>query len=194
MASDAAVIRASYAKTVIATMKRRPPEEREPLLERLNPALRRDIRERSLLDWIDAALFAQLAQLVAEVLGPTRAKDFWRDNLLGSLERTLLSPLRLGAIGLYGDVPSSLLRMTPQAWQLVSKNCGRCHTADQPPSGYQLRFTDLPSALCIPGMCLLWAGGSESCIEHLRYTGSAEAAFDPQASGTAVVRVHWNRR
>lgn len=194
MSPDAAAIRASYAKTVIATMKRRPADERDLLLGRLDPSLRRDIRERSLLDWIEAKQFAELASLVAEVLGPARAKVFWRDNLLGSLERTLLSPLRLGAIGLYGDVPSSLLRMTPQAWQLVGRNCGKCHTSDQPPAGYQLRFTSLPPELCNPGMCLLWAGGSESCIEHLRYTGSADAELDDTEPGTAIVQVLWNKR
>jgi hypothetical protein len=193
-ASDDAAIRASYAKTVIATMKRRPTDERDELLARLNPSLRRDIRERSLLDWIPASQFAALVTVIAEVLGPARAKAFWRANLLGSLERTLLSPLRLGALGLYGDLPSSLLRMTPHAWQLVSRNCGQCQTSDEPPSGYRLQFTGLPSELSNPAMCLLWCGGSESCIEHLRFTGSADAETQGLGSGTATIHVRWEKR
>jgi hypothetical protein len=192
--SDDAAIRASYAKTVVATMKQRPAEERDALLAALDPNLRREIRERSLLDWIPASQFGALVATVAEVLGPTRAKAFWRANLLGSLERTLLSPLRLGALALYGDLPSSLLRMTPQAWQLVSRHCGQCQTSDLPPSGYQLLFTGLPKALCTPAMCLVWSGGSESCIEHLRLMGDAEQDMQQLSSGTAIIRVQWQQR
>jgi hypothetical protein len=194
MPPAAPLVRASYAKTVIATMKQRPELQRDALLAGLDNGLRREIREQGMFDWIAASQFAALTRVVLDALGPLGAKAFWHSNLLGSLERALLSPLRLGAIAVYGNSPGSLLRMTPQAWQLVSRNCGTCQTSDQPPAGIVLRFEELPAVLCNPAMLLLWSGGSESCIERMRFSGSAEAALDPNVAGVAEVRVVWRER
>jgi hypothetical protein len=194
MTAAAPLIRASYAKTVIATMKQRPQLQRDALLARLDSGLRQEIREQGLFDWIAASQFVTLTEIVLDALGPLGAKAFWHSNLLGSLERALLSPLRLGAIAIYGNSPGSLLRMTPQAWQLVSRNCGTCQTSDQPPTGITLRFEALPSGFCNPAMLLLWSGGSESCLDRMRFSGSADAALDPNVPGVAEIRVSWRER
>jgi hypothetical protein len=194
MQENAPAIRANYAKSVIASMKLRPTQpsnERDALLGRLDLRLRTAIRECGRLEWIPAADFAALATLVAEVLGRERALLFWRDNLQDSLERVLLTPLRLGAIALYGDSPSSLLRMTPQAWQLVARNCGTCRTVDAGPSAMTLHFEGLPSSLCTPAMLLLWSGGCNACIEHMKRNGKSEGRLDTQTL-TATVQVDWD--
>lgn len=191
MHSDAPVVRASYAKTVIATMKQRPPLDRDALLDRLNGELREEIRERGALDWITAHQFAKLADVVFEALGSSRAREFWRANLLTSLERTLLTPLRLGAVALYGKNPGALLRMTPQAWQLVSRNCGLCRVTDQQDEGISLRFEALPNIFRNAAMLALWSGGSESCLERMEFDGMVEADFDPQRRSAVDLRVTW---
>ena len=194
MAATEPAIRASYAKSVVGSMKLCSATERAALLARLDPALRASIREASLLDWISAHDFARLLKLVLEVLGPARARAFWRGNLLRSLDRTLLSPLRLGAVALYGESPGSLLRMAPQAWQLVGRHAGRCSTTDEPPDAFSLLFTELPAELRTPGWLPLWAGGSEACIELMKFTGSAEAELDASEPGRVVVHVRWQPR
>jgi len=191
MSASEPAIRVSYAKTVVATIKQSPTPERDALLARLDVELRTHIRESSLLDWMAASEFVKLPELVLEVLGTARARAFWRSNLLVSLERTLLSPLRLGAIALYGESPGSLLRMAPQAWQLVSRNGGKCSFSFEPPGPFTLMFKQLPPELRTPGMLQLWAGGSESCIELLKFSGRAEAELDARDPSTAVIRVHW---
>jgi hypothetical protein len=190
MTQESPVVRASYAKTVIASMKQQAPVDRDALLARVGTELRRAIREHGLFDWMAAEQFATLAAIVIETLGPARAKLFWRTNLLGSLERKLLSPLRLGAVALYGNSPGSLLRMTPQAWHLVTRDCGTCRTSVEP-DGMLLHFEALPPALCAAGMLLLWSGGCESCIERMGFGGNAEAALDPQRRGAVNVHVQW---
>jgi hypothetical protein len=194
VAASEPAIRASYAKTVVGSMKQCSPTERVALLSRLDTTLRASIREASLLDWISAQDFAKLVNLVLEVLGPARARAFWRANLLRSLDRTLLSPLRLGAVALYGESPGSLIRMAPQAWQLVSRHGGHCSTSDQPPDAFTLQFSRLPPELRTPGLLQLWAGGSEACIELLKFTGSAEAELDPADANGVVVHVRWQPR
>jgi hypothetical protein len=160
----------------------------------LNRELRDEIRERGMLDWITAHQFAKLADVVFEALGAVRARDFWRTNLLTSLERTLLTPLRLGAVALYGKNPGALLRMTPQAWQLVSRNCGLCRVTDQQSEGIALRFEALPHIFRNAAMLALWSGGSESCLSRMDFDGAVDADFDAQRRSAVDVRVSWRAR
>jgi len=116
MSASGALIRASYAKTVIGGIKRLPDRERDALLKGIGDELRGEIRNYGMLEWMSAARFVELVRAIARTVGDDGAKRFWRANLLLSLERRLLSPLRLGAIAIYGNSPRSLLKMTPQAW------------------------------------------------------------------------------
>jgi hypothetical protein len=193
MADSGPMIRASYAKTVIGGIKRRPDRERDALLRGIGEELRGEIRSYGMLEWMPAKRFVDLVSAIASTLGPDGAQAFWRANLLLSLERRLLSPLRLGAIAIYGNSPRSLLKMTPQAWELVTREGGTCRTEDQPPHGIVLRFEALPSELCHEAMHHLWAGGSESCIERMGFTGSARAARGANARSVDV-SVSWSPR
>lgn len=193
MSDSGAMIRASYAKTVIGGIKRRPERERDALLLGIGDALRTEIRNYGMLEWMPAARFVDLVRAISETVGADAAKAFWRANLLLSLERRLLSPLRLGAIAIYGNSPRSLLKMTPQAWELVTRNGGTCKTEDMPPNGVVLHFEALPSALRDRAMHALWSGGSESCIERMGFTGSAHAAAGARA-GSVDVTVSWSAR
>jgi hypothetical protein len=194
MGIDAPLIRASYGKTVIGGIKKLPEGVREALFERVGPGLRAEVREHGMLDWMPAKHFATLVSAVAEGLGPADAKKFWKANLLASLERRLLAPLRLGAIAVYGNSPRSLLKMTPQAWELVSKHCGVSTVIDRPPGGILLRFDALPPVLAIPPMLLLWTGGSESCIARMGFEGQANSHTGSLAQGTAEIVVEWTNK
>lgn len=193
MLDSGAMIRASYAKTVVGGIKRFSERERDALLRGIGEPLRAEIRNYGMLEWMPAQRFVELVDVIAATLGPDAARNFWRANLLLSLERRLLSPLRLGAIALYGNSPRSLLKMTPQAWELVTRNGGTCRVEDRPPHELVLRFTDLPRELCHPAMHLLWRGGSESCIERMGFQGSAHAEVGASADAVDVV-VRWQSR
>jgi hypothetical protein len=187
------MIRASYAKTVIGGIKRRPERESDALLKAIGEPMRAEIRNYGMLEWMPAQRFADLVSAITTALGPAAAKSFWRANLLLSLERRLLSPLRLGAIALYGNSPRSLLKMTPQAWELVTRNGGVCRTEDLPSHGIVLRFSELPKELCHPAMHQLWSGGSESCLERMSFQGEAHAAVG-KAERSVDITVRWTPR
>jgi hypothetical protein len=193
MADSTAMVRASYAKTVIGGIKRRPERERDALMSAIGEPLRAEIRNYGMLEWMPAQRFAELVGAIATALGPAAAKSFWRANLLLSLERRLLSPLRLGAIALYGNSPRSLLKMTPQAWELVTRNGGTCCTEDLPANGIVLRFSALPRELCLPAMQHLWSGGSESCLERMSFQGEAHAEVGA-TTGCVDITVRWKPR
>lgn len=187
------MIRASYAKTVIGGIKRLPEKECAALLKGIGDELRGEIRNYGMLEWMPAARFIELVRAIERLLGNEGAKLFWRANLLLSLERRLLSPLRLGAIAIYGNSPRSLLKMTPQAWELVTRDGGTCRTEDKPPNGIVLCFDSLPHELCDPAMHSLWSGGSESCIERMGFTGKAHAAAGVTANSVEIT-VAWAPR
>lgn len=186
------MIRASYAKTVIGGIKRLPDRECQALLQGIGDEQRKEIRGYGMLEWMPAVRFVELVRAIARTVGDDGAKRFWRANLLLSLERRLLSPLRLGAIAIYGNSPRSLLKMTPQAWELVTRDGGTCRTEDQP-NGIVLRFEALPAELCDPAMHMLWSGGSESCIERMGFTGAARAAVGASANSVEI-SVTWTPR
>jgi len=187
------MIRASYAKTVIGGIKRRPEKECAALLRGIGDDLRGEIRNYGMLEWMPAARFVELVRAIATTLGDDGAKRFWRANLLLSLERRLLSPLRLGAIAIYGNSPRSLLKMTPQAWELVTRDGGTCRTQDKPPNSIVLCFDSLPHELRDPAMYSLWTGGSESCLERMGFTGTAQAAAGATANSVEIT-VIWASR
>lgn len=193
MAASGAMIRASYAKTVIGGIKRMPEKECDALLRGIGDGLRAEIRGYGMLEWMPAARFAELVSAIGKTLGSDGAQRFWRANLLLSLERRLLSPLRLGAIAIYGNSPRSLLKMTPQAWELVTRGGGTCRTVDQPPNGIILRFEALPRELSVAAMHPLWCGGSESCIERMGFTGTAQATAGSDG-GSVDITVTWTPR
>jgi hypothetical protein len=191
MAGGPPLVRASYGKTVIGGIKRRPEADQTKLFERIGE-IRREVRDYGMLEWMPAERFVELVSGIHDTLGAKGAQTFWRENLLLSLERRLLSPLRLGAIAIHGNSPRSLLKMTPQAWELVTKDCGSCRVIDRSPSSVALSFEGLPAVMRVPGMLELWAGGSESCIERMRFIGSARAAGGFSAQGAVEIISEWS--
>lgn len=189
---SAPLVRASYAKTVIGGIKRRPQEECAKLLNAIGGPLRAEVRGYGMLDWMPGEHFVQMVTVIHGTVGASAAKDFWRANLLLSLERRLLTPLRLGAIAVYGNSPRSLLKMTPEAWQLVTRDGGVCHTDEDSPAAIRLSFTQLPPIFCTPAMQMLWAGGSESCIERMGFRGAAMADGSQVHKGCVTIHVRWD--
>jgi len=183
------MIRASYAKAVVGGIKRMPEKQCDALLKGIGDELRGEIRNHGMLEWMPASRFVELVSAIERTLGGDGAKRFWRANLLLSLERRLLSPLRLGAIAIYGNSPRSLLKMTPQAWELVTRNGGTCRTVDRPPHGIVLRFEALPQELCDPAMHPLWSGGGEACIERMGFTGAAQACAGADGNSVDITAV-----
>jgi hypothetical protein len=192
VSDDLPQMRASYAKTVIGGVKKLPGAQSSAVLERIGSAWRAEIREYGMLDWMPAHKFVALVDVIALVLGVADARAFWCDSLRMSMERRLLTPLRLGAIAVYGNSPRSLLKMTPQAWQLVSKDAGNCETVDLPSAGIELHFRDLPAILCVPSMLLLWTGGSEACIQRMGFSGQARSRVAGLPAGEVKIVVEWS--
>lgn len=188
---QAAEIRASYAKTFIGAAKRLPGDDAEALLARVGKIRRKRVRQYGMLEWMPAGEFLELVDEVPAALGPAGAREFWKRCLALSLGRRLLAPLRLGAVALHGHTPAALLRMTPQAWHLVSRRCGVCDVdvgADN--SSLVLKFSGLPPEYTERPQQYLWEGGCLACIDMMECQGDATGTrVDAE---TVHIRVVWS--
>jgi hypothetical protein len=189
VSGEDAQFRASYAKTVIGTIKRQPEAVAARLLEAIGPERRAKVREYGMLGWMPATDFLELVAILGKELGAARARPFWCDCLDLSLNRRLLAPLRAGAIALHGRHPGALLRMTPQAWQLVSRGAGVCSVVESDATQITLQFRELPMAMRIAELIYLWEGGSMACVKQLGFTGSSEGRVP--GPGAVDVTVRW---
>ncbi len=151
------------------------------------------MREAGLLEWQAAEVFVALSAAVEAALGPARARAFWKGNLLDALSRSLLKPLRAGALALYGKTPRALLKMAPQAWSLVGRAAGRASIVEVSERQVVVHFAELTAPLtAAPSLLDVWAGGAEACIAHLGWHGSASPRRRDLSSGRAEIDVEWS--
>lgn len=186
-----ALIRASYFKTLIGDAKRLPEPDRGAILGAVGEPLRAEIRQAPLVGWFPAEEFARLTDIIGERLGPRGAIAFWRRSMLASLGRSFLMPLKVGALGIYGKSPGSLIKMTPRAWSLLAKDCGDCKVEDASATSVIVRFTDLHAAIRARGMTYVWAGGCDACVEEVGFQGSSSIHDERLGLGRVEIVTSW---
>ena len=184
-------IRASYFKAFIAGVKKLPEPDRAALLGDLGDALRVEIRQAALMEWMPASTFVGMTEAVARVLGVEGAVAFWKASMHVSLQRSFLSPLKIGAINIYGKTPGSLVRMTRRAWSLLAKDCGECEVLERGRHSAIVRFTELPLVMRRRSLLYMWAGGCHACIEDVGFEGRVTMDDDKFPLGIAEVIVEW---
>ena len=182
-------MRASYAKTVIGAAKVLEANQGARVLEHIGTERRTRIRRYGMLEWMPATEFCDLAQCLYEVLGES-AIPFWNHCLTLSLGRRLLSPLRKAALAIHGSTPASLLRRTPEAWHLVSRDCGKCTVEAPNDHRISLTFDNLPPFMTSRAIRCIWEGGSLSCVDLLRLTGYSQSQVTNAT--TVIVETHWH--
>jgi hypothetical protein len=138
--------RARWAKQIVAACKRAP----APIATRLTAAIpesaRLAIRRTGLLDWVDEAPFLALCGAIHETLDVSEREALWTGALRVALDAPLLAPLLAGGLGIFGRTPSAILRMTPQAWTLLTRDAGRA-VHDRAGAEGRLSFVDMPAHL-----------------------------------------------
>ena len=92
----------------------------------------------------------------------------------------------------YFKNPASLLKMTPRAWSLLTKDCGDCKVIEPAPASLIVRFTELPVALRARSMLYLLAGGCDACVEEAGFQGTSTMHDDKLAFGRAEVLVSFH--
>jgi hypothetical protein len=186
-------MRANWAKFTVRCVKRAAEPLRSSLLPAIPDALRAEIREASALEWIPARVFVELCESIRVGAGPVGARSFWRQSLRDAIRQPLIQPLARGALYLWGKTPLSLVRRTPQAWQLVSRNCGELKAVESGEArSVTLRVEQLPVVCRKQGLLLMWEGGMMSQLDAVDAEGSVVVQAEHFSSqGTADFVLRW---
>lgn len=186
-------MRANWAKFTVRCAKRAVEPQRGALLSAIPDALRAEIREAGSLDWIPARVFVELSEALRTGVGSLAARAFWRQSLRDAIRHPFMQPLARGAIFLWGKTPSALVKRTPQAWQLVSRNCGELKAVE---SGAQnaitLRIEHVPPVCRKQGLLLMWEGGLMAELDAVDAEGSIVVHGEQFSStGSAELSLSW---
>ena len=182
-------IRANHSKHLMGRIKRLPEPSRGVALGAIG-TLRDEIRAAGLFDWLPAERHVRLSDGVVEALGRHAAQEFWRDVLLDGFARALLRPLVSGALGVYGKTPLSLLRLSPHAWTLVTRDCGMLEFERSSDNSARMRFRELPPVVeRSAGMLAFFHGGLESTYSYFRCRG--RVALVERAAREIDFQVEW---
>ena len=175
-------------------VKRASEPVRGAMLAAIPEALRVEIREVGPLDWLPARVFVDLCEAIRVAAGPIGARAFWRQSLRDAIRQPFIQPLARGALFLWGKTPLALVCRTPQAWQLVSRNCGELKAAEaEEPLSITVRVERLPAVCRKQGLLLMWEGGLTAVLDAVDAVGSVETRAEQFASsGAADFVLHWN--
>jgi hypothetical protein len=188
-------MRANWAKFTVRSAKRAPEPLRSSLLGAIPDSLRAEIREAGALEWIPARIWSELCEAIRIGAGPVGARAFWRQSLRDAIRQPLIAPLARGAMFLWGKTPSALIRRTPQAWQLVSRNCGELkaiETGDE--HSITLRVEQLPLPCRKQGLLLMWEGGVMAQLDAVDQPGSVTVRSEQfLGHGMADFMLRWDR-
>jgi hypothetical protein len=188
-------LRANWSKFTIRCAKRAPEPLKSQLLAAIPADLRAEIREAGPLEWIHARLFVELCEAIRLGAGPAGARAFWRQSLRDAIRQPFIQPLARGALFLWGKTPTALVRRTPQAWQLVSRNCGELKAIETgEETAITLRVEQLPIPCRKQGLLLMWEGGLMSQLDAVDTAGTVTVRAEQfLGSGTADFAVRWGR-
>ena len=188
-------VRANWAKFTMRCAKRAPEPLRQQLLSAIPAELRAEIRAPGPLEWLPARVFVELCEAIRMGAGAAGARAFWRQSLRDAIRQPFIQPLARGALFLWGKTPSALVRRTPQAWQLVSRNCGELKAIESGnENSISLRVEQLPAVCRRQGLLLMWEGGLSSQLDAVDTAGTVTLQADQFATlGCADFVVRWGR-
>lgn len=190
-----AMIRASYTKLALKYLKQNQPQDWAALCARIGEERLATIRAAGPIAWLPAEHHVAVADATIDLYGLREARAAWREVMLAAFERSMLSALVSGALRVYGAKPSSLMRMTPQAWSLVWRDCGKVWMEDAGEAHAVMRFEGLPPVLAqSPGVVESFVANCDAAIAYVKCHGKVSAHRERLARGELSIDVTWMAR
>jgi hypothetical protein len=187
-------IRASYTKTGLRHFKRGFAARMPQLVEAIgDPTLTR-LRETSPIGWLPAEVHVSVCEAMVTVVRREDARAIWSDVALEAFDAPMLAPFVSGAARLFGNDPSSIMRMTPQAWQLLYKDCGRAWMDSADASHATMLFEGLPRLITQSAPTLdTFLANCDAAFEHYNCRGTATPGPIDAEQGTFRIDAEWQR-
>lgn len=192
MVTSEAEVRGTFVKFIIRSIKRHPGSLGDRLREELPEALRAQVRAGSRMDWFPASLLGELADYVYGVGSRAGAEAYWRGFFLASIDFPLVKPLAVSAVRLFGPNPGSLVRRTPQTWELVSRGCAKLTAEDSPEDrAARLCVTGMTPALRTRALLPMFSGGFMAQMDFVQTPGQVALVRDRLADGALEYELRW---
>ncbi|NVB36917.1 hypothetical protein G6O69_03685 [Pseudenhygromyxa sp. WMMC2535] len=192
-------VRASYLRLLLSRCDEFGPPAAE-IRERLGDEHLTHIECAGPMVWLPVETDIALQVALDEVLGGTRAREFALASLREVWAGSLLQPLLITAVGLFGLHPGSFAKLMPAAWGLLYRECGRWEVGETMRvagdaagrRGVELHLRELP-ADCVAAQP--WLGAVETVLHALLILcdveGEVELREREPLSGTASFYLSW---
>jgi hypothetical protein len=168
-------IRASWPKLVLRSAKQYKDARGAAIAASVPDDLRREIREIGHLGWLDARPFMKLLDIIDGALGEAASRDFWHASFQEAIHQPLIAPLARGALAMWGDSPSALVKRTPEAWIFFTRNCGtfRVLPANED-DAIVMHFEGVAPLLRTASFLHMVEGGMRSELDYVNAVGTVE--------------------
>ena len=107
----------------------------------------------------------------------------------------LMKPLATGAVRMFGRHPASIMRMTPQAWSLIYRNCGRARLLRRSDDEKQacIEIDDLPQEILqSSGTLLSFEANCRAALRYVEFDGRSRTDSSRLTSGTIRIYADWS--
>ncbi len=184
-------VRATFTQLTMEAAERLEPSIAQKLRDQMPAESLLRIEQTSRLDWLPIEDDLELTRVVVGLLGPERARVFWRQNLLDALSAPLLGPIAKGAVRLFGPTPAAIVRWTPRAWPHVYSACGELG-ASACESSATLSWRAIPQALRLSSSFARALGHAFGAFFDFTNTdGEVEADLRELDAGRVVYSFRW---
>ncbi|HCF62264.1 MAG TPA: hypothetical protein DFS52_30270 [Myxococcales bacterium] len=184
-------VRATFTQLTMEAAERLEPSIAQKLRDQMPAESLLRIEQTSRLDWLPIEDDLELTRVVVGLLGPERARVFWRQNLLDALSAPLLGPIAKGAVRLFGPTPPAIVRWTPRAWPHVYSACGEL-AASADGSSATLSWRAIPQALRQSSSFARALGYAfSSFFDFTNTDGEVEADLRELEAGRVVYSFRW---
>jgi hypothetical protein len=188
-------VRARHMQGVLAEVNRLPLEDRRAIMAAIRPETLEAIGQGSMLGWVPFAFDVECSRAIATHLGPMRAHDFFRGQILGVVETTLLAGMLQGAMRLAGADPRLYLPFLGKGFDILFHSCGRLTARFEAPNSAVVDLRGLPPVALEDQY---WVGSVASALcglaELIGFESSVVVTQSNERDGSVTLLSTWHAR
>jgi hypothetical protein len=120
------------------------PEVKKLVLERFSKATMQTIQKAKDDQWVPVEYNIELTEAVAAEAAEEGVFEWSRKAVTYSIKSSVVGPFFLAALNMFKFKPSSVLKLAPQLWKSIYRNCGEVSNVEISPGCTNLIIKGLP--------------------------------------------------
>jgi hypothetical protein len=176
------------------------PEIRDRILERFPKTTLQIINKAKSNQWVPVHYSIELSECVAASMTEdhesVREEKIFNWSLKAStysIESSLVAPFMRVALNLLMIKSSTVLKMCPQLWETIHRNCGKLTAFEKSPSYLEIRLKDLPTVMVKSRPYLIGVTAFiKSMLNFSKAKGNVVLEKISEDTHTAILLVTWD--